>query len=135
MYNKDTKYSLEEVTKILGNSLTTSLKKAKVLTISNKIIVKGKAKVNAELYFDTYGTHGDYTVIRIKIVETQTQKSENTLVIHITDKKYRPSTFTRTDLNKAGHFWTHDNSFYGYVPNFTLILKDIKDYLEIMEVI
>ena len=130
------KYSLSEITKILGDELRKHLKNFngfsnfKVLTISNKIIVRGEDELNAEIYFHDSSTVGDYNAIDIKIINTKSQISNNFLRIKLNDKKYG----FREDL-KGGHFWIDNNEWYAYVPDFNIILNDIDDYLRIIGVI
>ena len=130
------KYSLSEITKILGDELRKQLKKFngfsnfKVLAISNKIIVRGEDELSAEIYFHDSSTVGDFNTIDIKIINTKSQISNNFLRIKLNDIKYG----FREDL-KGGHFWTHTNEWYAYVPDFNIILNDIDDYLRIIGVI
>jgi len=121
------KYSLSEITRILGDELKSI--NYKVLAIGNKIIVKGD-ELSAEIYFNSSGAISDYNVIDIKIINTKSQISNNFLRIPLTDRKYG----FREDL-KGGHFWTHTNEWYAYVPDFNIILKDIDDYLRLIGVI
>lgn len=134
IFDYNTKYSLENVTNIFGNGIIQSLKnsrKNKVLVIGRKILIKSD-KLNSEIWLDTSGIHDNYDTIRIKVIETSTQNSTNTLSIRITDKKYGES--PRKEV-PGGHFWAYDHQFYMYVPDFNLIIKDIIDYLEFVEVI
>ena len=54
------------------------------------------------------------------------------MTIHLNDKKYGSS--PRPDLS-GGYYWSYDAKWYAYVPDFNKIIKDIKDYLEFVEVI
>ena len=134
LFEYRTKYTLEEVTNTLGLAIKNSLKEfktckfVKVMVIGRKILVKGN-RLNAEIWLDTNGVHDNYEVIRVKIVETQTQKSENHVVVRLNDKKYG----YREDL-KGAHYWGNSQTFYAYVPDFNLIVKDITEYLEFIEI-
>jgi len=129
LFDYQTKYTLTEVTEIFGNALKKALgNKAKVLIILKKIIVKGD-DLNAEIYFDNTES-STYSLIRIKVIHTKSQVTSNFMTIHMDDKKYG----SRSDI-KGGYFWVYDSKWYAYVPDFNKIIKDIKDYLEFVEVI
>jgi len=129
MYTKGTKYTLEQITKRLGVSLSDELMSTNVLTIGKKVFVKGENGLNAEIYFYNQREAQTYNVIRIIVFNEATQEKGNSLTINITEEKYKPSSFTRTDLNCAGHYWGYDKEFYGYVPRFELIIGDILNFL------
>ena len=122
------KYTLIEVTEILGNALFEILS-AQLLIVGKKIIVKGYSALNAEIFFNN-SESSTYKYIVIKIINTKNQTSENYLTIDMSDKKYG----SNPNLS-GGYFWTAYSEWYSYVPDFDLILKDIKDSLEFLEVI
>lgn len=123
------KYSLPEITRILGKSISNTSKDIEVLTIDRKIHIKSKKNpdLNVEIFFDTNGTHGDYSIVDLKVINTNSQISNNRLRILFTDKKYG----YREDL-KGGYFWTTNDEFYAYVPDFNLIVSEIGDYLKFL---
>ena len=119
LYDNHCKYTPEEITKILGDSLSTIFESdAEVLTISRKIYVKGLRHIpalphphiivvdtdlNAEIHFDTGGTADYYEVLDVKVINTKNQVTQNHLRIYLTDRKYNPKN-QRPDLQKAGYF-------------------------------
>jgi len=123
------KYTLHEITEILGSEIRKATG-AKILIIGNKIVVKGEGELNAEIYFDSTEA-STYCLIRIKIINTKSQVTNNQLKIDMRDKKYGVG---RADL-KGGYFWTYDNTWYGHVPDFNIIIKEIKETLEFLDVI
>lgn len=125
IFEKQKKYTLNEVVEKIGKLLEGTV-------ISKDIFIplkKDKIDFVAKVTFDTYSTQGSYCVLRVKVIETNTQKSEISLNLNISDKKYgSDSRFTQ---GAAGHFWTYDDSFYGYVPDFNLIKKDFNLFLDL----
>ncbi len=123
------KYSLPEITRILGDAISKTSKGIEVLIIDRKIHIKSKKNpdLNVEVFFDTNGTHGDYSIVDLRVINTNSQVSSNHLRILFTNRKYG----YREDL-RGGHFWATDNEFYAYVPDFNLVVSEIGDYLKFL---
>lgn len=122
-YNK--KYKLEEVINIIGFILNGTVISQKIF-IPLKIV--GGMDFILEILLDTYGTQGNYSVLRLKIINTIEQTSESNVIIHIEDNKYG---IKPTNLPYSGYFNQSGNSFYGYVPDFNLIKKDVDKFIEL----
>lgn len=134
LYTKDRKYSQEEIADILYKAILNRVKVDASMLIGRKIVLKNKKNnLSAEIYFDTATTSGIYSTIRIKIINSATQTQENIATIRIDDVKYGNPPI-KAKLPNSGHYWEYDKSFYGYVPDFNLILNDIAEYLNLMSI-
>jgi hypothetical protein len=129
LYEYRKKYTLPEITEILGLAIKSVCKKGiDVLIIDKKIFIrKNGFDLNVEIHFDTSGTHGNYTTVDLKVINTLTQVSGNHLRINTTDKKYG----SRSDL-KGGYYWATDSEFYAYVPDFRIVLDEINEFLKFL---
>lgn len=131
MFNKNTSYTLEQITIMLFAAVKAATGFDAGMAIGRKIVIKNPLNsLSVEIALDTAGTSGHYSMLRLRVINYKTQNCENTANINITDAKYRTP---GTSLG-GGYFWTYDNSFYGYVPDFKKIVADLVAYTEMMEV-
>ena len=133
---RDTKLSLYEAVEHIASEFERNkqfkMSQSVVRPFNNKLVFKNenltKKGLIVEIKLHDVGCSEHYNTLIVSFHNVETQTTSMTTSFSLMKPKYRTSNEGRADL-AGGYYWSHDKSFYNYVPDFQLMINDIVDYI------